>query len=56
VSLSLNGVSLAVDEAGEFEYELPLMPGNNEIILVATDRANNSIKLQSVILSEPATR
>jgi hypothetical protein len=56
VRLTLNQLPVAVSEAGEFEYELPLTPGINEIILVATDRAGNSINLQSVIVSESATR
>lgn len=52
VTLELNGKSVTVDQAGDFEQILQLVPGSNSLLLVATDRAGNSIKLQSVIVSE----
>ena len=56
VRLTLNQLPVTVGETGDFEYELPLTSGVNEIILVAADRAGNSIKLQSVIVSESEIR
>lgn len=50
--LLLNGESLSVDAEGRFTQKLRLSPGPNQLVLVATDRAGNSVTLQSVVILE----
>ena len=52
VRVELNGEVIAVGETGEFNYKLSLVPGVNEFILVAADRAGNSVKTQSALIAE----
>jgi len=50
--LELNGEAVALDDGGHFEHLLQLESGSNELELVATDLAGNSIRLGSVIIYE----
>lgn len=50
VRLMLNGQPLAVDDSGNFQTQLPLALGSNELTIEAIDRADNTVKLQSVII------
>ncbi|MCP4168236.1 MAG: FecR domain-containing protein [Chloroflexi bacterium] len=52
VELLLNGVPISINADGEFEELLDLVLGANEMELVATDLAGNSIRLKSVIIYE----
>ena len=44
--------SWRVGETGELNYQLSLVSGVNEFILVAADRAGNSVKTQSALIAE----
>jgi hypothetical protein len=50
--LLLNGQPLSVDAEGRFTQKLRLSPGPNQLVLVATDRAGNSVTAQSVVILE----
>ena len=50
--LVLNRQPLSVDAEGRFTQKLRLSPGPNQLVLIATDRAGNSVTLQSVVILE----
>ncbi len=51
--LEINGKLVPVDKSGNFKQGMNLVAGANSLTLMATDRAGNNIRLQSVIVYEP---
>lgn len=43
----VNGVSVRADQRGEFQVDVPLREGSNQVVVTATDAAGNSTSQQS---------
>ena len=52
VRLEINDEVIGVDAEGNFSQAFDLVPNENTFLLVATDRAGNSVRLTSVIVYE----